>query len=138
MPALLGTAIAQTPAGEEYDLDLPSDPNQGQGGDGGTEASDAGAEPAAQPAPVGESSDPTGSAASGGNGADDAGSDGEDGAAADQNPQHAAVIDPGLASGTAAGDPTTDEGFPTVAVALAAAAVLAVPFGIWLMRRRRA
>lgn len=137
VPTLAATAAAAPPAGEEYDLDLPSDPNQGQ--DGGAEASDADPAPgpATDPAPAPGDSAPTGGASAD----EDPGGDGTrdgDGTRSNEGSPQPPGFEPQLASGGTPGNPAAAEGFPTLPVALAAAAVLAVPFGIWLLRRRRA
>lgn len=141
MPALVATAGAGPPGSEEYDLELPSDPNQAEDTDdakasGADPAAEPAVEPAPEPAPVGEPT-PTAGAPAGGNGSDSGDADGE-GSRSDEGSGQTPVFEPRLASGGTPGNPAADHDFPILPVALAAAAVLAVPFGIWLMRRSRA
>jgi hypothetical protein len=144
VPALLAGATAAPPASEEYDLELPSDPDEGETGGTESAAGDSVGEPAPDPVaePSGEPPDPTGGASADG---DPAGGDGaQAGANTDgddelgKGSQEPTGFEPKFATGVTAGNPGADRDFPTLAVALAAAAVLAVPAGIWLTRRRRA
>jgi hypothetical protein len=137
MPALLAAVASAQSAGDEYDLELPSAPSQGQG-DGGPEAESAGADPVTGPStdpapgPSGDVAEPTGASSGGGSGSGDAEDD------ADSTSPQPPGFEPQLATGGTPGNPGAEDDFPIVPVALVAAAVLAVPFGIWLLRRGRA
>jgi hypothetical protein len=144
VPSLLGAVAFAQSASDEYDLELPTGPDQDDGG--GTRAQTADADPAPAPAPeapVAEAPAPSGGdpepAADTGNGSADTTSGSTE--AGSEEADHASPQPPGfepqLASGGTPGNPAAEDDFPLFPVALAAAAVLAVPFGIWLLRRGR-